>query len=112
VANSLDVRPILAALAPRAACWSCGTRAVVRAFPDADFIRSPHALGGFLSACPACVADVRACARLSRTISRALNRRARGHDRLREFRARAKARRALARFITMHAACAALGGVL
>lgn len=109
--NDLDARRVLAMLAPRRPCWNCQRIAVVRAFPDADFVRSPHALGGFLSACAECVPAVRASARLSRTISRALNRRARGHVRLREFRARAKARRALARFITMHAACAALGGV-
>lgn len=87
-------------------CQNCGTHAggVWHKFPGAD--------GSPLWACPACRADVRRYARTERNYSRALNRRARGRDRLREFRAQAKARAAWVRFVTMHAACSALGGAL
>jgi len=84
-------------------CQNCGTHAggVWHKFPGAD---------GDLWACPACKADVRQYARTERNYSRALMRKARGRARLREFRERAKHGRAWVRFVTMHAACAALGG--
>ena len=85
-------------------CQNCGTHAggVWFQFPGAD--------GAPVWACPACKSDVRAHARCERRFARALMRKARGRDRLREFRAQAKARAAWVRFVTMHAACAALGG--